>query len=131
MKALLGIFCCVALLGMSLENEWEESKKRGKEIYESVCIACHMGEGEGIEGVFPPLAKADYLMENPDKAARAIKYGQMGEIIVNGVTYNNIMPDPGLDEQEIADVMNYIMSAWGNEAEEMITVDFVKAVEEE
>jgi len=44
MKALLGIFCCVALLGMNLDNEWEESKKRGKEIYESTCIACHMGE---------------------------------------------------------------------------------------
>jgi nitrite reductase (NO-forming) len=34
----------------------------GKEVYDVNCITCHMEKGEGMEGVFPPLAKADYLM---------------------------------------------------------------------
>ena len=42
------------------------SIERGKEVYDIHCITCHMEKGEGLEGAFPPVAKADYLMA--DKA---------------------------------------------------------------
>ena len=34
----------------------EASITRGKEVYASYCQSCHMDEGQGVEGVFPPLA---------------------------------------------------------------------------
>ena len=38
------------------------SMERGKELYVTNCQSCHMEEGQGLEGVYPPLAKSDYLM---------------------------------------------------------------------
>jgi mono/diheme cytochrome c family protein len=65
-----------------------------------------------------------------EASIRAIKYGLQGEVTVNGETYNNIMTPLGLDDKEVADVMNYILNSWGNEAEAMITEAEVAEVSE-
>ncbi|HEX5168243.1 MAG TPA: cytochrome c, partial [Cyclobacteriaceae bacterium] len=83
------------------DDELAKSKERGKQLYEELCVTCHLAEGTGTEGIFPPLAKADYLAKNRDGAIHAIKFGQEGEIKVNGVVYNSMMPAPGLNDQEI------------------------------
>ena len=119
------------LLAMTWSDEWEESKARGAEYYQDYCITCHMGQGEGVEGVFPPLAGSDYLMEDFERAIRIVKYGQQGEIVVNGITYNNVMTPLGLDDDEVADLMNFILSSWGNEADRMITVEEVTNIQQE
>ncbi|MDX2248029.1 MAG: cytochrome c [Bacteroidia bacterium] len=123
------VFAAVFGLGMA-GGEWEKSKSRGKVVFESYCVACHLGSGQGIVGAFPPLAKSDYLMADTERAVRGIKYGLSGEIVVNGVKYNNYMAEMGLSDQEIADVMNYILNSWGNKSKKMITAEFVKAVKE-
>ena len=104
-----------------------ESMNRGKTVYESYCQVCHQPEGAGQEGVFPPLAKADYLMADATRAVRQVLYGFVGEMVVNGVTYNNAMPAQGplLDDGQIADVLNYVMNNWGNQADQIITPDMV------
>lgn len=90
-----------------------------------------MGAGEGVPEVFPPLAKADYLTKTPEKAIHAIKFGLQGKIIVNGVAFDNQMPSPGLDNDEIADVMNYISNSWGNSSEKkIVTEKMVEAIKE-
>jgi mono/diheme cytochrome c family protein len=112
-------------------DELEKSIARGKEVYVNYCIACHMGNGGGIPEVYPPLAKSDYLMKTPEKAIHAIKFGLQGPIKVNGVAYDGVMPEPGLDADEVADVMNYIRNSWGNSSEkQIVTVDMVNAVPE-
>jgi len=110
-------------------DELAKSKARGKVLYEELCVACHMADGTGMEGVFPPLAKADYLLKTPAKAIHAVKFGQEGEVTVNGVVYNNMMPAPGLSDQEVADVMNYILNSWGNKGK-YVPVEDVKKVKE-
>jgi mono/diheme cytochrome c family protein len=99
----------------------KQSIERGKGEYQGICLACHMDKGQGIPGVFPPLAKSDYLMEDTDRAIKSLIEGLQGEITVNGKKYNQVMPASGLDDQAIADVLNYVMNSWGNDAEEMIT----------
>jgi len=99
----------------------DESIQRGESIYNDLCITCHMANGQGSPKVFPPLANSDYLKNNQEASIRGIKYGQEGEIIVNGVTYNTAMAPQGLDDKEIADVMNYINNAWGNSYGKEIT----------
>ena len=109
------------------EPELEESIKKGQEVYNSYCTSCHMSEGEGIPGAFPPLAQADYLMEDKERSIRAVMYGLEGEIVVNGTTYNSVMTPMGLSNEEVTHVMNYIRNSWGNEGE-VVTFEEVKAV---
>lgn len=90
-----------------------------------------MGAGEGIPATFPPLAKADYLMKTPEKAIHAIKFGLQGKVKVNDAEFDNMMPNPGLGNDEIADVMNYIQNSWGNSSEKkMVTQKMVEEIKE-
>ena len=106
----------------------EESISRGSEIYEDFCMQCHSPDGKGVEHVFPPLANSDYLLENRVASIRGIKFGQNDEIVVNGNTYNGFMQPMGLDNEEIADVMNYITNSWGNKNKNIITEEEVAAI---
>lgn len=107
-----------------------ESMKRGAEIYTEYCIQCHLGQGEGVKGTFPPLANSDWLLpEKRKEAIRVVKYGQSGEIKVNDDTYNGVMAELGLYDDEVADVMNYILNNWGNTSKTLVTEDEVKKVD--
>lgn len=87
----------------------------GKTVYETSCMNCHMQDGKGLEGVFPPVAQSDFLKKNPNDIIDVLIKGQSGEVKVNGVTYNGVMPSVEyLSDQEIADVLNYIQNNWGN-----------------
>lgn len=86
----------------------------GKAIFGRTCLACHQSEGQGINGVFPPLAKSDFLNNNKEKAIDAVLFGLKGEITVNGQKYNSVMPGQALSDQEVADVLNYVYNNWDN-----------------
>ena len=107
----------------------QESMTRGAEIYNNFCASCHLANGEGIAGVFPPLKDSDWLKENQAESIHAIKFGLKGPIEVNGVEYDNLMPDLGLSDSEVADLMNHINNAWGNDYGEPITEEEVAAIE--
>jgi nitrite reductase (NO-forming) len=94
----------------------EIQMERGKKVFLSVCFACHMQEGQGLPGVFPPLAGSDFLKNEKDRAARIPLKGLSGPIVVNGKPYNNIMPpQTQLGDDQIADVLTYVMNSWGND----------------
>ncbi|MCK0147522.1 cytochrome c [Arenibacter sp. F26102] len=124
---LLTYISSILLLSIFLfqDKELEESINRGEEIYSDFCINCHMANGEGVEKTFPPLAKSDFLLNKREESIRGVKYGQQGYILVNGVAYNNVMPPMGLEDEEIADVMNYILNSWGNKSDNMVTTEEV------
>ena len=103
------------------EKTFKESISDGKLIYEDFCVQCHLNNGEGIQKIYPPLNNSDYLLENIDKSIYSIKYGLKGEITVNGIKYNGVMISQGLEDAEIADVMNYITNSWDNNLNVQIT----------
>lgn len=105
----------------------QESIKKGKTIFSTYCIACHQENGLGMEGVFPPLAKSDYLLADTKRAIKVVMHGMSGEITVNGKKYNSQMPDFGLNDEQIKDVVNYIQNSWGNKGKSVTLAD-VKAV---
>lgn len=87
---------------------------KGQELYNSTCKVCHQENGEGVPNTFPPLAKSDYLLSDKSRAIRQVIHGSNGEIKVNGVSYNGIMPPQVLTDEEVAEVLNYVLHSWGN-----------------
>ena len=89
----------------------------GKQVYETVCMACHQADGKGLPGAFPPLAGSDYLAGDPARAVGVVVNGLQGEVVVNGVKFNSVMPAMvQLSDEQIADALTYAMNTWGNSA---------------
>jgi mono/diheme cytochrome c family protein len=99
----------------------------GEEIYTTTCLACHQATGEGIAGAFPPLAGSDYLLEDRTRAIEQVLNGSSGEIVVNGETYNGVMPAQILSNEQVRDVVNYILNSWGNEGGEVTIEEVTRA----
>lgn len=112
------------------QDPLKESIARGGIVYTDFCMQCHLTNGMGIPGNFPPLANSDWLKDKRKESIHGVKFGQKGEITVNGKTYNGVMAPMGLSDQEVADVMNYIMNNWGNTQEKMVTEAEVAEIEE-
>ncbi|WP_025743188.1 c-type cytochrome [Aquimarina pacifica] len=110
------------------ETTLSKSISRGAELYTDFCMQCHMTNGKGTPKVFPPLAGSDWLTNKKEETIHAIKFGIKGPIKVNGETYNNTMTPLGLEDEEIADIMNYIMNSWGNTQKKMVTTEEVAAI---
>ena len=93
----------------------------GKRLYIQNCVACHQLSGMGLAPVFPPLVKTDWVVGSEQRPIRVLLHGLAGEIEVNGVTYNGVMPAFGptsvnWSDAQIAAVLTYIRQEWGNEA---------------
>lgn len=95
----------------------------GQQVYEEHCEACHQVEGQGVPGVFPPLAGSKWVTEDKGRLLRIVLHGMEGEVSVEGEVYNSRMPAWGsvLDDSEIAQVATYVRSSWGNHASEVST----------
>ena len=126
------IFYLILLFKFSLNlftnKPLKESLLDGKEIYNDFCAQCHLENGQGVKGIYPPLAKSDFL-EDINLTISSIKYGLKGPIKVNGEDYNSIMVSQGLDDEEISDVVNYILNSWGNSTNKLITEEIVALIE--
>lgn len=99
----------------------QEVLSAGKTTYESNCASCHQATGQGAPGAFPPLVDHAPELYNAENGktylADLLLYGLQGEIDVGGQAYNGVMPAwAQLSDQEIADVLNYILTDWDNRA---------------
>jgi len=103
------------------------SMERGKTIYETQCMSCHMAGGEGLEGVFPPLANTDYLNDK-NRLVKIILLGVRGSMKINGVEYNGEMLGYNYNDQEVSDVLNYIRNSWGNKGEPILPTEIQPAL---
>jgi len=112
--------------GEAIAKNKNERIDLGKKVYMQSCFACHQANGEGVNKSFPPLAKSDYLNADVNRAIRIVLEGLSGEITVNGIAYNSIMPSQQLTDEEIANVLTFIYNNWGNNGKE-VTPDMVKS----
>ena len=111
----------------SQKDSLKISIENGRLLYDDFCVRCHLPNGKGEIGIIPPLADSDFLYKHMEESIKALKFGGIdGEIIVNGVKYNSRMEKMGLYDDEIADVMNYILNSWGNKSDKIITEEYVK-----
>ncbi|OGB48649.1 MAG: cytochrome C oxidase Cbb3 [Burkholderiales bacterium RIFCSPLOWO2_12_FULL_65_40] len=89
----------------------------GKALFAAQCAACHQATGQGLPGVFPPLAGSEWVKGEPRVLANILLHGVTGPITVAGKSYEGAMPAfRQLGDAELAAVASYIRSAWGNQA---------------
>ena len=103
----------------------------GEKVYSTYCAACHQKDGKGASGRFPPLSGTDWVTGDKKRLTRIILNGMQGNIVVNGETYINAMPQHSfLSDQEVANVLTYIRQNFGNSATE-ITAEEVGEIRSE
>lgn len=106
---------------------------RGKAVYESVCGICHNTDGTGKPSQAPALAGSEWVTAKGfSRLAHIPLAGVAGAIQVGGKAWNMNMAAMGaaLPDADVAAVLTYIRSSWGNKAE-AVTADDVKKVRAE
>jgi nitrite reductase (NO-forming) len=86
----------------------------GRAIFTANCAACHQPTGLGIPHAFPPLAKSDFLNFDKARAIKVVTGGLQGKVVVNGQTFNGVMPAWSLSDEDIANVLTFVYNSWGN-----------------
>jgi len=106
----------------------------GQRVFMRNCMLCHQFDGRGVPGQYPPLAGSEWVLgeggHDERQIAAIVLHGVEGAFVVNGTTYSGAMaPWRLLRDDEIAAVLTFIRSSWGNAAPP-ITPDFVARVRE-
>ena len=87
----------------------------GEALFAGTCSVCHQANGAGLAGVFPPLAKSDYLGTDTKRAVDVVLRGLAGKVRVNGSDYDSVMPPMNqLNDDAIANILTYVLNSWGN-----------------
>lgn len=111
----------------------KELMAKGRELFNSTCSMCHQPNAQGIAGVFPPLAKSDYLQKLANAKDRAplaqiIINGLSGKIRVNGKDYDSVMtPFESMSDEDVAAVLTFVSNSWGNSASPFNAAEIAKA----
>lgn len=94
------------------------TKVDGSAIFASTCAACHQVTGEGLPGVFPPLAGSEWVQGKATTLAAIVLYGISGPLTVKGAQFAGAMPasKDRFDDEQVAAVLTYVRSRWGNAA---------------
>jgi len=130
-------FLLAATVASYAQDDLKASSERGKGIYMQTCMACHQPTGLGIPGAFPPFDGSEWVVGDTRRLVALVLKGYTGPITVKGVNYNNILiavdtQFPILKENaKLADVLNYIRTAWSNKADTAITPDFIQKIRDE
>ncbi len=103
----------------------------GLEVFQT-CAMCHQAAGQGLPGVYPPLAGSEWLTAQPAIPIRIVLRGLKGPITVEGHSFTSEMQEWGtsFSDAELAAVLTYARSQWGNHAS-AITAEQVAAVRRE
>ncbi|KQV60568.1 nitrite reductase, copper-containing [Pelomonas sp. Root1217] len=98
----------------------------GQALFAGTCSVCHQANGAGLPGVFPPLAKSDWLAQDAKRAVGVVLHGLSGKVKVNGKDYDSVMPPMNqLNDDEVANILTYVLNSWGN-AGGSVSADEVK-----
>src|SRR5690349_9957490 len=105
----------------------DEQVHPGQVLFAGTCSVCPQANGAGLPGGFPPLAKSDYLAADPKRAIGFVLRGLTGKVTVNGQEYNSVMPPmTQLNDDEVANILTYVINSWGNPGGRILTDDVRK-----
>lgn len=129
MKKLIycSIFLSVILLAFTQPKK-NTNAQNGKKIYDQYCLACHQADGNGVPRMNPPLAKTKQVNGDKQKLISIILKGMNEVVEINGEEYSNPMASHAfLTDQQIADVLTYVRSNFGNKASAVTAAEVAAA----
>lgn len=93
-------------------------QEQGRTLFGTHCAACHQAHGNGLPGVFPPLAGSSWVTGRAEVPSAIVLHGIDGEIQVKETTYKGVMPTfkDRLTDEEVAAILSYVRTSWGNQA---------------
>lgn len=95
----------------------KKTGQTGQELFAKYCLACHQADGNGVRGMFPPLAGNEKITGPAKDIIPIVLFGLTGPVEVKGKTYDQVMPPQDyLQDNQIADILTYVRSSWGNKA---------------
>jgi cytochrome c551 len=134
---LLCLLSFIAVFGCNRSNEgspnnssakFQQYYVQGKQLYLKHCSNCHQQSGVGLGRVYPPLDSSDFIDTKFSKVLCIIRNGREGELIVNGVSFNQKMPsNRTLTDLEIAEIATYIYNSWSR-SKGLLDVQYVTSV---
>jgi mono/diheme cytochrome c family protein len=129
MKKIIIVFTLIiSILLFAQTNSLNDSIKRGKVVYDKVCLSCHMADGGGVPHLNPPLIQTSYVLGDKNRIIGIVLNGMTDRVPIEDEYYSNSMaPHKDLTDQQIADVLTYVRNSFGNKAS-AVTVAEVKAV---
>ncbi len=96
----------------------------GGQLYTTYCSACHGLDGKGVPAAnSPPLSGSPWVAGPADRAVKVVLHGLEGPVEILGKNYNLTMPPQGavLPDDQIAAVLTYVRSSFGNKDEAVST----------
>ncbi|MEP6874351.1 MAG: c-type cytochrome, partial [Burkholderiales bacterium] len=106
----------------------QDQVRAGEALFAGTCSVCHQANGAGLPGVFPPLAKSDYVAADSKRAIDVVLRGLTGKLKVNGGDYDSVMPPMNqLNDDAVANILTYVLNSWGNPGGQISTEDVKKA----
>lgn len=115
-------------ISKNLPVQTPEKEHPGKAVYTKNCLSCHQADGSGVPNMHPPLTPGSWVGKEPVELIAIMMKGLSGKIEVNGEEYKNFMPSHAkLTDEEIASVLSYVRSSFGNNFSP-ITPDMVAKV---
>lgn len=101
---------------------------KGANLFRSICQTCHGADGNGINGLAPPLNKSDWVTGDKSRLVKVILYGLNGPIKIGDKVYKSpeisgempgIASNTSFSDEDIAQVANYIRNSWSNKADKV------------
>jgi mono/diheme cytochrome c family protein len=112
----------------NLPTQPTEKEHPGKAVFTKYCLTCHQSDGSGVPNMHPPLGPGSWVEKDPKELVAIMMKGLSGKIEVNGEEYKNFMPSHAqLTDEELADVLSYIRSSFGNNLSP-VTVEMVAKI---
>jgi mono/diheme cytochrome c family protein len=103
----------------------------GKRLYKNHCSNCHQENGSGLVRLYPPINNMDYYRNDPDRIICIIRNGLKGEIFVNGISFNQPMPEnKDLTNLEMAELVTYLYGKWGKQSRLIKPEEVAKVLED-
>jgi len=105
----------------------QDQIQAGQALFSGTCSVCHQATGQGLPGVFPPLAQSDYLKGDIQRTIGVLLHGLNGKVTVNGKDYDSVMPPMNqLNDDEVANILSYVLNSFGNAGGRVLTEDVKK-----
>lgn len=89
-------------------------REPGAALYATYCQGCHLPTGEGIHGIYPPLAGTDWVAGDEARLIRLALDGVTGPMEVEGVVYDHTKaPHSFLSDAEVAALLTHVRAEYG------------------